>query len=629
MEVTIGDLLFGRPVATDEERAHRIGVLEGIPVLGLDALSSAAYGPEAALTVLLVAGAAGVRVIAPLVAVVVALMMIVFISYRQTIAAYPTGGGAYTVVKQNLGEPLGLLAAAALAVDYVLNVAVGLSAGVGAVVSALPSLQPHTLALCLGLLVLLTLVNLRGVRESGVAFLAPTFAFVVCLGLAIAVGAVRTVMAHGHPTPLYAPPRLPAATASLSAWLLVRAFASGCTAMTGIEAVSNAVPIFRSPTRRTAQRTLAAIISTLAILLLGIAVLCVIYRIGATPPGSAGYQTILSQLVGAVAGRGLFYHVSMVAVFAVLALSANTSFADFPRLCRVLAEDGFLPPPFAHRGRRLVYSAGIVALSLLAGVLLIAFDGVTDRLIPLFAIGAFLAFTLSQLGMVQHWRRTPAEHARRSMVVNAVGATATGLTLVVVLVSKLAQGAWVTVLLVGGLVILFRRVHAYYRAVAEQTEEPRPIDAREVLAAQPPIVIVPLAGWNRVAEKALRFALKLSADVRAVQVIGGPDIECENLESRWPALVEEPLRAFGLTAPRLDLVRSKYRRLYRPLLGYVERVRDRHPDREIAVVVPEQVEQRWYHKLLHTHRASVLKALLLLKGGPRVIIINTPWYLHD
>ena len=413
------DYLLGRRLATYEEGEQRVGVIAGIPMLGLDALGSAAYGPEAALTLLIPLGAAGVSYIGPISTLIIVLLMVVYFSYRQTIAAYPHGGGSYTVAKDNLGTTAGLFAAAALLLDYVLVVAVGISAGVGALVSALPDLQPHTLSLCLAILLLITIVNLRGVRESGLAFMAPTYLFIVSLLSVLAIGVVKTMLAQGHPVPVEAPAALPAATTAASLWVLMRAFASGCTAMTGVEAVSNGVTAFREPAVPHAQRTLTAIIGLLAVMLAGIAYLCHVYTIGATEPGQAGYQSILSQLVAAVVGRGVFYYITIGSVLSVLALSANTGFADFPRLCRVIAGDGFLPSGFAHRGRRLVYSQGIIVLAVLSAGLLIAFGGITDHLIPLFAIGAFLAFTLSQAGMVVHWWRLGGAHAKKSMAINA------------------------------------------------------------------------------------------------------------------------------------------------------------------------------------------------------------------
>ena len=330
----------------------------------------------------------------------------------------------------------------------------------------LPRFQPYTLWLCLAILAMITVVNLRGVKESGVAFIVPTYLFIVTLLAVIAIGVGKTLLSGGHPTPVEPPAVQPPAAMAASFWLLMRAFASGCTAMTGVEAVSNGVTAFKEPTVLSARRTLTAIVVVLAVLLAGIAYLCRAYGIGATEPGQTGYQSVLSQLVAAVAGRGIFYYVTIGSVLSVLALSANTGFADFPRLCRVIAQDGFLPRGFAHRGRRLVYSQGIMVLAGLSAGLLIGFGGITDRLIPLFAVGAFLAFTLSQAGMVEHWRRSADEHAGTSMAINAAGAICTAVTLVVVLVSKFVEGAWVMMLLIPGLLALFYSVHRHYQTVA-------------------------------------------------------------------------------------------------------------------------------------------------------------------
>ena len=621
---SLADLVIGRRLASTEEDGQRIGPLSGVAVLGLDALSSAAYGPEAALTLLLPLGAAGIGHLAPLTALIVGILFLVYLSYRQTIRAYPNGGGSYTVVKENLGQRWALLAGAALALDYVLNVAVGISAGVGALVSALPSLQPHTLAVCLVILGLLTLVNLRGTRESGLTFLLPTYLFVATLVLVITLGVVRTVMTSGHPAPIIAPPALGPATEVAGVWLLMRAFASGCTAMTGVEAVSNGVPVFREPTIRNANRALTLIIALLVVLLGGVAFLCSAYGIGATDPGAAGYQSVLSQLAAAVLGRGWLYFVTMGSVVAVLALSANTSFADFPRLCRVIALDRFLPDAFAIRGRRLIFSYGVIVLSVLAGALLVAFAGTTDRLIPLFAIGAFLAFTLSQAGMVQHWRRLAGRGSRGALVVNAVGAVATGATLVVVIVSKLLEGAWIAVLVIPLLVFLFGRVHAHYLGVEAEVADEAPLTVGPVIK---PIVVVPVQGWNKLASRGLRFALELSPDVRALHVLRQDGSICE-LTGVWEELVGAPARAAGLPVPRLVLRTSSFRQFFAPFVDYVERLRDDNPDRDIVVVVPDLVVSRWYHAILHNNRGAVLRALLRLRGGSRVVVVNLPYHLR-
>ena len=620
--MTVLDLLLGRPLASDEARAECVGPAAGIPIFGLDALSSAAYGPEAALTLLIPLGAAGIAYMVPISAGIIVLLTIVYFSYRQTIQAYPGGGGSYTVARQNLGVSAGLLAAAALMIDYILVVAVGISAGVGALVSAVPSLQPHTLALCLGILVLITMINLRGVRETGLVFMAPTYLFVGSLFLVIVIGVFKTFTAGGHPLPVEPLPRIAVASAAWSGWLILQAFASGCTAMTGVEAVSNGVKAFREPVIPTARRTLTIIIALLIALLAGIAYLVRAYGIQATDPGLPGYQSVLSMLLAAVTGRGVFYYVSIGSILVVLALSANTAFADFPRLCRSIAQNNCLPHSLATRGRRLVYSQGILVLAGLSALLLILFGGVTDRLIPLFAIGAFLAFTLSQAGMVGHWRRVGGAGATRSIIVNGLGAVATGITVLVVLVAKFVQGAWVTMLLIPGLFVVMGFVRRHYHRVSLETRSATPLELNDLT---PPLVILPIQNWSHIVKKALRFALKISPDIRAVHVDCGEGSAA--FHQQWNRYVEEPTQQAGVATPQLVVLPSRYRLILAPIVEYVLEAERCCPHQQIAVLIPELVQRRWYHHILHNKRASVLKALLLLRGNQRIIVINVPWYL--
>jgi hypothetical protein len=372
-----------------------------------------------------------------------------------------------------------------------------------------------------------------------------------------------------------------------------------------------------------ARRTLTAIIGLLAIMLAGIAYLSWAYKIGATEPGEAGYDSILSQLTAAVVGRGWCYYLTIGSVLAVLALSANTGFADFPRLCRVIAMDGFLPHSFAHRGRRLVYSNGIMVLAILSAGLLIGFGGITDNLIPLFAVGAFLAFTLSQAGMVAHWRKVGGPHATRSMVINGAGAACTAITLAVVLVSKFLDGAWVMILLIPALLVVFVSVRSHYRTVAREVASTAPLDAKGL---EPPLVLLPIRGWSVITRKALRFALKISTDVYALHVADDEKTLVE-LEETWEQRVREPAVAAGLPAPKLFVIYSPYRKLYGPLIQVLSDLQRAHPDRDLAVIVPELVRTRWYHYLLHNQTATLIKAYLLFSGFRRVVVINVPWYL--
>ena len=620
----ISDLLFGRPLATSEERAEHIGPAAGIPVFGLDALSSAAYGPEAALTLLLPLGIGGIHYIGPITLAILILLVILYFSYSQTIEAYPYGGGSFTVAGENLGDGAALLAAAALMIDYVLTAAVGISAGIGALISAVPSLHPHTLALCLGVLALLTLVNMRGVRDTGVVFLIPTYLFLATLLIVIGVGLFRSISSGGHPAPVIPPPALPPAVTAVSLWILLKVFSSGCTAMTGVEAVSNGVMAFRDPTTRNARRSLTVIIVLLSVLLAGIATLCHFYNVGATDPNSPGYQSVLSQLTLAVAGRGWFYYLTIGSILLVLALSANTAFADFPRLTRAIALKGYAPNIFTLRGRRLLYSWGIYVLVLLTASLLILFRGVTDRLIPLYAIGAFMAFTLSQAGMVVHWMRRREPHARLRIFVNGLGAVATGITTVVVLVTKFTEGAWVTAMLIPILIFAMAAVHRHYQHIARETACPEPLQTTNI---RPPIVIIPMDRWSRLSAKALRFAISISDELQIVHV-DSPDVDHgkDELASVFPDKILKPLREAGLPEPKFERLRSPYRTILMPLLEYILSEERAHEDRHIAVLVPELVVRHWWENLLHNRRSSLLKFLLLVRGKQRIVVINIPWY---
>ena len=615
------NFLFGRPLATSEERAEHIGPIAGIPIFGLDALSSATYGPEAALTLLIPLGLGGVRYIVPVSAAIVVLLTIVFFSYRQTIEAYPHGGGSYTVATENLGANAGLLAAAALMIDYILTAAVGISAGVGALISAVPSLQPHTLQLCLGVLFLLTIINMRGVHDTGLAFMIPTYLFAGTLLIVIGVGAWDVVHAAGHPHPMTPLPAIPTASAAIGWWLMLKVFSSGCTAMTGVEAVSNGVMAFRDPTRKNAKITLTIIIVLLAILLLGIAWLCRFYGVAATLPDGPGYESVLSMLTRAVMGHGWFYFLTIGSVLLVLALSANTAFADFPRLTRAIAINNYLPHVFLLRGRRLLYSWGIYVLVALTAVLLIVFRGVTDRLIPLYAIGAFLAFTLSQAGMVMHWKRKG--RAPFKIFVNGLGALATGITAIVVLVAKFVEGAWITALLVALMIVLMRAVHRHYKRVARETALNRPIVPAEVTE---PIVIVPVDRWSRITEKALSFALSMSNDIRCLHVQTSE--ETDDICTDWEKNVAAPLRAAGKCVPKLETLQSPYRYVLQPMVDYILEVERASKFHKVCVLVPELVVLHWWENLLHNRRADMLKVILLLRGNRRIVVINIPWYLE-
>ncbi len=622
-------LIFGRILPNRATEERKLTAVTGVPAMGLDGLGSSSYGPEAALTVLIPLGSAGLLYAGEVILVIVALLAILYASYRQTIRAYPNNGGAYIVARENLGRNASLIAAAALMIDYVLNVAVGISAGVGALVSAFPELHPYILELCLGILAAITVINLRGTLDAGRLFAIPTYVFVASFVALLALGAVRAIAAGGAPVPRVDPPPLPPALEAVSLWVLLRAFASGCTAMTGVEAVSNGISAFKEPTVRHARRTLTAIVAILAVLLVGIGLLVNAYAVGAMDQTHAGYQSVVSQLAGAIAGRGTLYYAVLGSLLCVLALSANTSFVDFPRLCRMVASDGFLPRPFAIVGRRLVFSVGIVYLAVTAAVLLIVFGGITEHLIPLFAVGAFLTFTLSQAGMVVHWRRNPGPLARRHLAINGLGASATAFALVIIVATKFVEGAWITLLALPTTVLLLRAVRRYYDTVDAHIRDDRPL---QLTKRDPPIILVATERWNRLTDHAIAFALQLSPDVYAVHVVAleGPGSDADRtLRETWKRDVEIPAVRAGLEPPRLLTLRAEYRRMHEPLFVLIRELERRYPERRIAVLIPELIKTSWWQYLLHTNRARRLRARLLRWGGSRIVVINVPWYLEE
>jgi amino acid transporter len=617
--------LLGRRLANREGEEQKIGWLAAVPAMGLDGLGSSSYGPEAALTVLAPLGAAGLAAIGWVIAPIVGLLAILYLSYRQVVIAYPSNGGAYTVAKENLGEGAALVAAAALMIDYVLNVAVGISAGVGALTSSLPALHPWTLTLCLAILVLVAVANLRGTREAGWLFAGPTYLFIASFLLLVGWGLVRMAASGGAPAPVIAPPPLRPAVETVGLWLLLRAFAAGCTAMTGVEAVSNGVNALKEPVVREAHRTLTAICLVLALLLAGIAAVAQGYHLGAMDQTRPGYQSVLSQLAGAVAGHGVLYYIAMTSLLAVLCLSANTSFVGFPRLARLVAIDGYLPRGFAVADRRLVFSVGVIFLTVTAAGLLVAFGGVTDRLIPLFAIGAFLTFTMSQLGMVAHWRRQQGRHGGR-LAINAVGALATLVALAVILAAKFLEGAWIVVLALPATVALLLAVRRYYRRLEARMAVAGPFTIEET---DRPTVLVAYEERNRLTDRALRFAMTLSPDVFAIHLLrlSGPDQEedLRALRERFEAEITRPLEAAGQVPPRLLAVPAPYREIQGPILDLVGRIDEATPGRSVAILIPELVMRHWWERLLHSRRAGRLRRALLDHAGPRLMVVSSPW----
>jgi amino acid transporter len=618
------DLLIGKPLATSDAHNEHIGVAAGIPIFGLDGLTSAAYGPEQAMSILIPLGLLGVQQhLMPIFGAILVLLTILYFSYRQTIEAYPNGGGSFTVASENLGDGAGLLAASALMIDYILTAAVGVSAGVTALVSAVPRLHAHQLALCLLILIVIVVINLRGVKESGFVFMLPTLLFVGTLLITVAVGVWHAFQAHGHPIALATPPAaIPATVQYITIWLLLKAFASGCAAMTGVEAVSNGVTAFKEPKSKHANQALTIIIALLIVMLAGLSYVARAYGVTAMDSSDPSYQSVLSIEVAAVFGRGWFYFLTMGSVLAALSFSANTAFADFPRMARAIALKDYMPRVFLIRGRRLLFSHGIYALTGFTALLLIIFNGVTDRLIPLYAIGAFLAFTLSQAGMVRHWMKSKDAKGRHlKMFLNGLGAIATGITLIVVLVAKFTAGAWITALLVPAIIWLMHAIKRHYVRINAATAETTPL---RLTGLMKPVVVIPVARWDKISEKAVRFGMVMSDDVKIVTVETDTD---SGFDDTWDYFVMQPIREHDGPVPELVEVKSTYRTVISPLMDYILKLEKVYPNRKIAVLLPELVVHHWWENLLHNQRTQVLKLLLLLKGNRRIVVVNIPWYL--
>jgi amino acid transporter len=514
-------------------------------------------------------------------------------------------------------------------IDYILTAAVGLSAGVTALVSAIPQLHRFQLLLCLVILVFIAIINMRGVKETGAVFMLPTFLFVGTLLATIFVGVYHALMTGGHPHAVAAPPppdmsQFAKFTPLLLVWLLMKAFSNGCAAMTGVEAVSNGVTAFKEPRSQNANRTLTVIIGILILLLFGLSYVARAYGVTAMDPDTTGnaYQSVLSIEVSAVFGRGWFYYVTMGGVLAALSFSVNTAFADFPRMARAIAGQDYLPHVFLLRGRRLLFSHGIYALTGFTALILILFNGVTDRLIPLYAIGAFLAFTLSQAGMVVHWHKTlDAPHRHLKMFINGLGSVATGISLCIILMTKFMYGAWVTVLLVPLLIGIMVGVKQHYTRVKRETDDPTPL---RLTGLEPPIVVIPMARWDKITEKAMRFGMLMSPLVKVVHVDSD---DTDALGGVWEQMVLVPVREHNFAVPELVVVKSTFRTILSPLMDYVLQLEDENPGRKIAVLLPELVVKHWWENLLHNQRVQLLKLLLLLKGNQRIVVVNIPWYL--
>ncbi|MDP1891960.1 MAG: APC family permease [Gemmatimonadaceae bacterium] len=606
-------VLFGRPLSSDRLEHERLNKKTALAVLSSDAISSVAYATEQTLLVLAVLGAVALNYLIPISAVIVGLLMLVAISYRQTIFAYPTGGGSYTVAKENLGRGPGLVAAAALLTDYILTVSVSISGGVAAITSAYASMAPHTVALCVGAIAVLMLVNLRGVRESGIAFSVPTYVFILLMLALIGTGVVRGMAGH-EVAPLATAPRVDALSATQHqlgfpagfalTYLLLRAFAEGCVAMTGTEAISNGVGAFRQPSARNAAATLGWMAAILATFFIGTSYLARHY--GVMPSAT---ETVLSQIGRHVFGGGALYFALQYATFAVLVLAANTAFADFPRLASLLATDGYMPRQFSARGDRLAFSNGIIVLALMAMLLVWLFVGDTSALIPLYAIGVFVCFTLSQTGMVLHWLKCREPGWRWRAWLNGIGAVATAGVTIVQVVTKFTHGAWIVVLIIPLIILLLRTIHRHYENFSAELA----YNGQAPLMFLHHTVIVPVNGISKPTAGALVYATTISEDVRAVYIAvdDGPTAE---LEAAW--------EAWDIGVP-LVVIPSPFRSVLRPIVEYVEGLSTRGETDLVTIVVPEIVPRHWWEHLLHNKTALFIRTAFMFR--PHVVVTAVPY----
>ena len=597
-------LLVGSPISTAHAEHERLSRVTGLAVLSSDALSSVAYATEEILRVVMVGGAAALSLATPVGVVIALLLLIVAFSYRQTIFAYPSGGGAYLVAKDNLGDTPALVAAAALLIDYTLTVAVSIAAGVAALTSAFPSLHVSRVELSLIFMVVLAVGNLRGIRESGRIFSVPTYFFIGGILVLLGVGAWRAFTGSLVPVPDHAA-ALP--VHELGLFVILTAFANGCTAMTGVEAVSNGVPAFRKPESRNAAYTLVVMAVLGVTMFMGITLLAHAYQV---VPNDT--ETVVSQIARAVfGGRGWAYYTIQAGTMLILVLAANTAYADFPRLASIVSRDRYLPRQFMNQGDRLAFSNGIVVLSTCAGILLVLFGGDTHALIPLYMIGVFVSFTLSQFGMVIHWRRMREPGWRTSAVINGFGAIVTAIVLVIVATTKAAEGAWIIILLIPALVVLFRATRQHYDHVASQLS----LHEFTPLPRLKNIVLLPLSGVHRAVLQALHYAHTLSDDVRALYVATDP----QSL-----AIVRAEWEQWGEGVP-LVVLDSPYRSVLEPLINYVNDLEAREPEAYVTIVLPEFVPARWWQHLLHNQRALILKGTLLFR--PNTVVTNVPFHL--
>lgn len=604
--------LIGNPLYTVQAQDEQVSVFIGLGAFASDAVSSVAYATEEMLLVLILVSSA-VSFGPAIAALIAGVLLLVISSYYQTVHAYPAGGGAYNVARENLGVYPSLIAGAALVVDYVLTVAVSVAAGIAAVTSAIPGLYPHRVALALGVVTILTLINLRGLRESGRLFALPTYFFIACVLWAVGAGLAQWLSggaaASGVAVPIIStgPAGPVEMTSTVGIWLLVRAFASGCVALTGVEAIANTVPAFKEPAARRAGVALIWLGVILAVLFAGITFLT--FEMGIRPRPD---ETVLSQIGTVVFGPGLPYALLQLSTALILLLAANTCYTGFPRMASLLGRDKFLPKQLAHVGDRLVFSNGIIILGAAAALLLLIFRADTHALIPLYAVGVFLAFTISQIGMVIHWRKAHGPGWRWRAALNGIGALATGVVLIVVASAKFVHGAWVVMVVIPLLVWLFVTIHRHYRDVDWQLK----ISPDAPLGALKHTVVVPIPGITKPVFNALQYARSLSPSVRAVYV-SLDDAETKQFQTLWMQW-----------NPGIELVvlEAPYRAIVGPLLEYLTIVDGERPDDLVTVILPEFVPRRWWHHFLHNQTALLLKGALLFRKN--VVVIDVPYHLR-
>jgi amino acid transporter len=604
-------VLFGRRLSSEEEGEERLSKVTGLAIFASDNISSSAYATEETMRALALAGAGALALTMPLTIAIVVILAIVVISYLQVIKAYPHGGGSYVVASENLGRLPGLTAAAALLVDYVLTVSVSVAGGVLAITSAAPNLDPYKVTIGVVFIGLLAVGNLRGIREAGVLFAGPTYLYVISIFGVLAIGLYR-LLTGDLPAPV-PPPAVVQQSELLSAFLILRAFSSGSVALTGTEAVANGVPAFRAPESRNARIVLVAMGTLFGTLFIGISFLST--RIGLQPDASET-QSILSMLTRSLVGDGWYFYLVQIATAVILTLAANTSFSGFPRLASILATDRFMPRQFSQRGDRLAFSFGIIVLAVLSALLLAAYQASVNGLIPLYTIGVFIAFTLSQAGLVRHWLRERGRGWRFSITVNALGAVATGVVAVVVTVTKFALGAWLVLAVMPVLVYLMWRVHQHYRRIEDELLVPRGV--RVALKTRDPRVIVPVSRIDKAALHALSLAKGMSAHVSALHISFDED-GAQAFKERWA-------RSLGNEVP-LEVIVSPYRSLLSPMLSYLDAIDDKDPDRPIVVVLAEFVPRHWWDAVLHNQTALRLKLALFTR--PNTSVIDVPYHLGD